>query len=110
MAAATQGSGKIGLFWPVMFHLLNSIAFSHILPVSLALFSRLAPRAINATVIGIYYLSFFAANKIVGTVGGWYSSMPTTTFWLLHVGAAGVGLVAFTLFKLVLAPKLLREA
>ncbi|MEJ5976095.1 peptide MFS transporter [Novosphingobium sp. PS1R-30] len=110
MAAATQGDGKIGLFWPVMFHLLNSIAFSHILPVSLALFSRLAPKAINATVLGIYYLSFFAANKVVGTVGGWYSSMPTTTFWLLHIGAAGVGLVAFTLYKLLVAPRLLREA
>ncbi|MBW8754797.1 MAG: peptide MFS transporter [Sphingomonadales bacterium] len=110
IAAATQGGGKIGLFWPVMFHLLNSIAFSHILPVSLALFSRLAPKAINATVIGIYYLAFFAANKIVGVVGGWYSSMPTTSFWLLHVGAAAAGLVAFTLFKLFLAPRLLREA
>ncbi len=110
IAAATQGSGKIGLFWPVMFHLLNSIAFSHILPVSLALFSRLAPRAINATVLGIYYLAFFAANKIVGIVGGWYSSMPTTSFWLLHIASAGVGLAAFTLFKLFLAPRLLREA
>ena len=39
---------KIGLFWPVMFHLLNSIGFSHILPVSLALFTRLAPRQLNA--------------------------------------------------------------
>ncbi|MCW1428594.1 peptide MFS transporter [Novosphingobium sp. JCM 18896] len=110
MAAATQGGGKIGLFWPVMFHLLNSIAFSHILPVSLALFSRLAPKAINATVLGIYYLAFFAANKIVGTVGGWYSSMPTTSFWLMHIGAAGVGLIAFTVFKLLVAPKLLKEA
>ena len=110
MAAATQGDGKIGLFWPVMFHLLNSIAFSHILPVSLALFSRLAPKAINATVLGIYYLAFFAANKIVGTVGGWYTSMPTTTFWLLHIGAAGIGLVAFTAFKLLVAPRLLRES
>ena len=109
MAAATQGADKIGLFWPVMFHLFNSIAFSHILPVSLALFSRLAPRAINATVLGIYYLAFFAANKIVGTVGGWYSSMPTTSFWLLHIGAAGVGLVAFTAFKLLVAPRLLKE-
>lgn len=109
IAAATQGHGKIGLFWPVMFHLLNSIAFSHILPVSLALFSRLAPKSINATVLGIYYLAFFAANKIVGMVGGWYSSMPTTSFWLLHVGAAGVGLVAFALFKLLLAPRLLPE-
>lgn len=106
MAAATQGSGKIGLFWPVMFHLLNSIAFSHILPVSLALFSKVAPRALNATVIGLYYLAFFAANKIVGTIGGWYSTMPTTTFWLLHVACAGVGLIAFVVFKLAVGKRL----
>jgi POT family proton-dependent oligopeptide transporter len=114
IAAATEGpghgDGKIGLFWPVMFHLLNSIAFSNILPVSLALFSRLAPKAINATVIGIYYLAFFAANKTVGVIGGWYSTMPTTTFWLLHIGAAGVGLITFVLFKLTIAPRLLQEA
>jgi POT family proton-dependent oligopeptide transporter len=106
MAAATQGSGKIGLLWPVMFHLLNSIAFAHILPVSLALFSKVAPRALNATVIGLYYLAFFAANKIVGTVGGWYSTMPTTTFWLLHVACAATGLVAFVVFKLVVGKRL----
>jgi POT family proton-dependent oligopeptide transporter len=106
MAAATQGSGKIGLLWPVMFHLLNSIAFAHILPVSLALFSKVAPRALNATVIGLYYLAFFAANKIVGTIGGWYSTMPTTTFWLLHVACAATGLVAFVVFKLVVGKRL----
>jgi len=109
LAAATQGGGKIGLFWPVMFHLLNSIGFSHILPVSLALFTRLAPKAITATVIGIYYLAFFAANKIVGEVGGWYSSMDTVHFWLLHVATAGMGLVAFLAFKLLLAPRLLKD-
>jgi len=109
MAAVTQGDAKIGLFWPVMFHLLNSIGFSHILPVSLALFSRVAPKAINATVLGIYYLAFFGANKIVGEVGGWYSTMDTAQFWLLHVGSAAVGLVAFTAFKLVLARRLLHD-
>jgi POT family proton-dependent oligopeptide transporter len=106
MAALTQGSAKIGLFWPVMFHLLNSIGFAHILPVSLALFSKIAPRAINATVIGIYYLAFFLANKIVGYVGEWFSSMPTTTFWLIHVASAVVGLIAFVLFKMVVASRM----
>lgn len=110
VAAATQGSGKIGLFWPVMFHLLNSIGFSHILPVSLALFTKVAPRAITATVVGIYYLAFFAANKIVGIVGGWYSTMDTVQFWLLHVATAAVGLVAFVAFKVFLAPRLLLPA
>jgi POT family proton-dependent oligopeptide transporter len=102
MAAATQGAGKIGLAWPLLFHLFNSIGFAHILPVSLALFTKVAPKAITATVVGIYYLAFFAANKIVGEIGGWYSSMPTTQFWLLHVATAAVGLVAFVIFKLVL--------
>ena len=110
MAASTQGGGKIGLFWPFMFHLLNSIGFSHILPVSLALFTRLAPKQINATVIGIYYLAFFLANQIVGHVGGWYSTWDTTQFWLFHVATAAVGLVAFWLFKVFLAKRLMGEA
>ncbi len=107
MAAITQGDGKIGLFWPLMFHIFNSIGFAHILPVSLAFFTKLAPRALNATIIGIYYLSFFAANKIVGEVGTWYETMATPTFWLFHVGTAAVGLVAFVIFKLFLAKRLL---
>jgi POT family proton-dependent oligopeptide transporter len=109
-AAATQGDAKIGLFWPVMFHLLNSIGFSHILPVSLALFTRLAPRQINATVLGIYYLAFFMANQIVGRVGGWYSTMDTVSFWLMHVATAAVGLIAFVAFKYLIAPRLMGAA
>jgi POT family proton-dependent oligopeptide transporter len=109
IAAATQGSGKIGLFWPVMFHLFNNIGFAHILPVSLALFTRLAPKQINATVIGIYYLAFFLANQIVGQVGGWYSTWDTVSFWLFHVATAAVGLVAFVLFKLLLAKRLMGD-
>jgi len=107
MAALTQPEGgKIGLFWPFMFHLLNSIGFAHILPISLALFTKIAPKQITATVIGLYYLAFFAANKIVGYIGGLYSSLPTTTFWLIHIASAGVGLVAFVLFKIVIGHRM----
>jgi POT family proton-dependent oligopeptide transporter len=103
MAALTQpAGGKIGLFWPFMFHLLNSIGFAHILPISLALFTKIAPKQITATVIGLYYLSFFIANKTVGYVGQLYDSLPTTTFWLIHIGSAGFGLVAFVVFKVVI--------
>ncbi|MBN8500609.1 MAG: MFS transporter [Sphingomonadales bacterium] len=105
-AALTQGSGKIGLFWPVMFHLFNSIGFAHIMPVSLALFTKVAPKAIVATVVGIYYLTFFTANKTVGIIGGWYSSMDTPTFWLVHVGTAVAGLIGFVLFRAVMGKRL----
>src|SRR3954447_8891383 len=107
MAALTQPEGgKIGLFWPFMFHLLNSIGFAHILPISLALFSKIAPRQINATVIGLYYLAFFIANAVVGYVGGLYSSLPTTTFWLVHIASAAFGLAAFVAFKIALGKRM----
>jgi len=110
-AAATQAPGqKIGLFWPVAFHVLNSVGFAHMLPVSLALFAKYAPKAINATIIGLYYLAFFAANSLVGWVGGFYETMPTTTFWLLHAAfALGSGL-CFVLFKFIVAHHLEAEA
>jgi POT family proton-dependent oligopeptide transporter len=106
-AAAFQGPGeKIGLFWPVCFHILNSIAFAHILPIVLALFAKVAPPAINATVIGLHYLAFFLGNALVGWIGGLYSSLPTTTFWLLHVASAVFSGLAFLLFKLFLGRRL----
>ena len=64
------------------------------------------PKQITATVIGLYYLGFFAANKMVGYVGGLYSSLPTTTFWLIHIASAAFGLVAFVVFKLVLGKRM----
>ena len=90
--------------------LLNSIGFAHILPISLALFTKIAPKQITATVIGLYYLAFFAANKIVGYVGGLYSSLPTTTFWLIHVASAAFGLVAFAVFKVVLGKRMRKHS
>ena len=107
MAALTQpAGGKITLFWPMMFELCNSIGFAHVLPISLALFSKISPKQITSTVIGLYYFSFFIANAVVGWVGGLYSSLPTTTFWLIHVASAAFGLVAFVIFKIVLGKRM----
>lgn len=103
MAAAGQASGeKIGLFWPVMFHIVNSIGFAHMLPVSLALFAKVAPKAVNATVIGLYYLAFFTGNAIVGWIGGFYETMATPHFWLMHAALAGTAGGCFLLFRLVM--------
>jgi POT family proton-dependent oligopeptide transporter len=111
MAAATQPSGgKISMFWPMLFELFNSIGFAHVLPISLALFSKISPKQITSTVIGLYYLSFFIANAVVGYVGGLYSSLPTTTFWLIHVASAVFGLVAFVIFKVVIGHRMTDSA
>src|SRR5207247_11118768 len=105
-AVSQPAGGQAGVFWPFMFNLLRSIGFAHILPISVALCAKIARREITATVIGLYYLAFFAANKMVGYVGGLYSSLPTTTFWLIHIASAAFGLVAFAVFKIVLGKRM----
>ena len=88
--------------------MLNSIGFANIFPVSLALYARVAPAALSATIIGIYYLAFFAANNVVGTIGGLLEKMPATHFWLLHSALCGTAGVIFLLagrfFGYLLAP------
>jgi len=107
MAAATQPhGGKIGLAWPVAFHFLNSIGFAHMLPVTLALFARISPRQLQSTVVGMYSMSFFVANALVGWIGGWINTMPATTFWLIHAGFAGAAGLVFLLLKFGLAERL----
>jgi proton-dependent oligopeptide transporter, POT family len=107
-AAFAGNDGKVSIGWLIAFHLLNSIGFANVFPVSLALYARVAPAALSATIIGIYYLAFFGANNLVGWIGGFLEKMPATQFWLLHAamcGTAGViFLVAGRLFGHLLAP------
>ena len=107
-AFAASSGAKVSMGWLVTFHVLNSIGFANIFPVSLALYARVAPPALSATIIGIYYLAFFGANNLVGWIGGFLEKMPATHFWLLHsalCGTAGIiFLVAGRLFGHLLAP------
>jgi POT family proton-dependent oligopeptide transporter len=43
---------------------------------------------------------------MVGWVGGWFETMPVTTFWLVHVASAAIAGVAFLVFKLLLSNRL----
>jgi POT family proton-dependent oligopeptide transporter len=89
-AALAAGSGtKVSIGWLITFHVLNSIGFANVFPVSLALYARVAPAALSATIIGIFYLHLFAANNLVGWIGGLLEKMPATQFWLLHAGLCG---------------------
>jgi proton-dependent oligopeptide transporter, POT family len=105
---AAQTGKNVSIGWLIAFHVLNSAGFANVFPVSLALYARVAPAALSATIIGIYYLAFFAANNLVGWIGGFLETMPAPRFWLLHAAFAGVGgivfLLAGKLFGHLLAP------
>ncbi|HWY52604.1 MAG TPA: peptide MFS transporter [Chthoniobacterales bacterium] len=105
---AARTGDKVSIGWLIAFHVLNSAGFANVFPVSLALYARVAPASLSGTIIGVYYIAFFAANLSVGWVGGFLEKMPANQFWLLHAGLAGTAgvifLLAGTFFGHLLAP------
>jgi POT family proton-dependent oligopeptide transporter len=101
--------GKVGPVWTLAYTVVNDIGFANILPVGLALYSRVAPRQIVGLVIGIYYLHLFIGNTFVGWLAGFMDVISNRDFWALHavlVFAAGVLLlVARAAFGRLLSPE-----
>jgi POT family proton-dependent oligopeptide transporter len=90
---AEQSGAKVSLGFLLAFHFLNSIGFSNAFPAALALYARLSPPVLAATMMGVFYLHFFAASNLAGFLGGYLEKMPASQFWGMHaalVGFAGI--------------------
>lgn len=98
------------LWIALLVNTLNNLGFANVFPVSLALYSRAAPRAIAGTVIGVYYLFLFLANILVGIVGGWLDIMPAGQFWSIHVAAILGAAAIFIAIKLAFGRLLLPQS
>jgi POT family proton-dependent oligopeptide transporter len=108
-AALIAVSGhKAHIGWVLAFEVLNSIGFSNMLPVGLALYARASPKPVAGTMLGIYFLHLFMANNLVGWLGGLMERLSGPQFWALHaalVATAGVlTLAAARLFGHLLMP------
>lgn len=103
------GGARISILWSFAYALVNNLGFANILPVGLALYSRVAPRGFQGVMLGIYYLHLFLGNIFVGWLAGLLETIPGSQFWMLHaalVAAAGVGLLVVKLvFGRLLAPE-----
>lgn len=95
--AHSTAPGQLSLGWAIAFHSLNNLAFANMVPVGLSLFTRMSPTSFGATAVGVYYLHLFAANNIVGWLGGYLDKMPISQFWLMHAGVALAGTILILL-------------
>lgn len=106
--AIEAGGARISILWSFGYALVNNIGFANIMPVGLALYSRVAPRGLQGVMLGIYYLHLFFGNLFVGWLAGLLEVMPGSNFWALHavlVACAGAGLLMVKLvFGRLLAP------
>lgn len=75
---------QVPLLWIVVTDIGESIGYLHVQPVAIALFARMAPPAMKAMMIGVYFLAIFFGGLISGRLGGLYDHWSATNFWLLH--------------------------
>jgi POT family proton-dependent oligopeptide transporter len=93
----TGGDGISPLF-PFLYCGLMGIAFLYYWPTLLALVSRAAPASVNATMMGVCFLTLFVGNNLIGWIGGYYEPLGPLAFWLLHAGIGAIGAVLVILF------------
>jgi POT family proton-dependent oligopeptide transporter len=95
--------------WLVLFFIIYTSGELCILPVGLALFGQLAPRALAATLISLWFSASFAGNLLAGSLGALWSRFENTMFFLI---VAAVAMLAACMLLLVDRPsrKLLRTS
>jgi POT family proton-dependent oligopeptide transporter len=100
LAAATFGSAgsPINPIWPLLYCFSLAVSFMYYWPTLLALVSRTAPVRVNATMMGIAFVSLFVANNLVGWIGGFYEHMNPAQFWAVHAMIAAISGILLTLF------------
>jgi POT family proton-dependent oligopeptide transporter len=69
--------------WPALCAVGMGVGFLYYWPTLLALVSRAAPARINATMMGIAFISLFISNNLIGWIGSFYEKMSPAQFWLL---------------------------
>jgi len=90
-AILTSGGAPIHPVWPILYCLGLGICFLYYWPTLLALVSRTAPASVNATLMGLAFMSLFVANTLVGWIGGFYEKMSPAQFWALHAAISAAG-------------------
>jgi POT family proton-dependent oligopeptide transporter len=90
-AILASGGAAIHPVWPFLYSALLGVAFMYYWPTLLALVSRAAPARVNATLVGLCFMTLFISNNLIGWIGGFYEKLSPAGFWAMHaaIGAGG---------------------
>lgn len=98
LAGIAVSAHQVLWVWPVLFCAVQGVGFMYFWPTLLALVSRAAPPKINATMMGVCFLTLFVANNLIGRIGTYYEKMTPTEFWALHAAIGAAGGIAMMFF------------
>jgi len=91
LGIVASGGAPVHPVWPALYCVATGVSFMYYWPTTLALVSRAAPAKVNATMMGIAYMSLFVSNNVIGWIGGFYERMTPLEFWTLHAAIAATG-------------------
>jgi POT family proton-dependent oligopeptide transporter len=97
-AIFVSGDAPVHPIWPFLYSALLGISFLYYWPTLLALVSRAAPAKVNATLMGLAFMSLFISNNLIGWIGGFYEKMRPAEFWALHAAIAAASGLLVVLF------------
>ncbi len=97
-AISVSGGTPIHPIWPFFYCVVLAISFLYYWPTLLALVSRAAPATVNATMMGIAFMSLFVSNNLIGWIGGFYERMSPIEFWAMHAVIGAIGGILVMLF------------
>jgi POT family proton-dependent oligopeptide transporter len=87
----TDAAGRTPLIWAIVFHFASNAGWLYFTPTMNALYSRMGPKALNATLMGCNTLSVFLGSVISGRLGALYETLSASAFWALHAALVGLG-------------------
>ena len=99
MAVAANGAGKASPFWLVGYFAIATLGELCLAPIGLALVVTIAPVRMRSMLMGVWFAATLPADILAGYLGGFWSTLPKTTFFLLIATVAMVSAVALAIFS-----------
>jgi POT family proton-dependent oligopeptide transporter len=97
--AAWQPAGeKASWLWLLGFYVAVTLGELYLSPIGLSLVSKVAPARMLSFMMGLWLATSFAGNLLAGWLGGFWSSMGTSAFFLMIAGIAATAGVITGLF------------
>lgn len=90
--------------WLIPFFAVFTLAELYVSPIGLALVSRVAPPQVLSLMMGLWFIAVFFGNTLGGRIGGLWSSMDKSEFFLITAAIGAVGCVFILLFFQLLKP------
>ena len=102
MAVAANGSGPASPLWLVGYFAIATLGELCLAPIGLALVVTTAPVRIRSMMMGVWFAATLPGDILAGYLGGFWSSLPKATFFLLIASVVAVAAIALAVLSRIL--------